>query len=56
MYPEELRGQMDADDLDFPVALIAYNALSDRFEYGRLWTEGLLQRLEAVQSDKITRR
>lgn len=56
MYPEELRAQMDADDLDFPVAVIAYDALSDRFEYGRPWTESLLQRLEAVQSDKITRR
>lgn len=56
MYPEALGPQLDADDVDFPVAVIAYDALSDRFEYGRLWTEGLLQRLEAVQSDKITRR
>lgn len=56
MYEQELEPFLDPDDVDFPAAVIAYDERSGKFDYSRIYSNDLLQRLDECRSYKITRR
>ena len=45
LLSEDLRGNFDDDDVDFPTALISYNKDCDCFEHNKQYTASLIQRM-----------
>ncbi len=45
LLSEELKGNFDDDDVDFPIALVSYNKNCDCFEHDREYTLSLIQRM-----------
>jgi len=57
MYRNDLEKYLDADDVDFPVAVVSYDEKADAYDYSRKYTECVIQRFEEARKagDVVTR-
>ena len=49
MYANNLKQFLDADDVDFPVAVVSYDEKADMYDYSRKYTECVIQRFEEAR-------
>jgi hypothetical protein len=49
MYAKDLEQFLDADDVDFPIAVVAYDEKSDSYDYSRKYTECVIQRFDEAK-------